>query len=138
MTTFLSLEKMQAMVPGSRIVNASPEQAKKPIHRFSTDSRKIEQDDFFIALVGEQFDGNTFISNVMSKGAIGAIASKAEFVPQGFPALLVSDTIRAMQKIASAWRHELDTTIIVVTGSNGKTTVKEMKIARGLGCSTCW
>ena len=126
MTTFLSLEKMQAMVPGSRIVNASPEQAKKPIHRFSTDSRKIEQDDFFIALVGEQFDGNTFISNVMSKGAIGAIASKAEFVPQGFPALLVPDTLRAMQKIASAWRHELDTTIIVVTGSNGKTTVKEM------------
>jgi UDP-N-acetylmuramoyl-tripeptide--D-alanyl-D-alanine ligase len=125
-STSLTLQKMQTMVDGSHVVNASHAQFHDPILRFSTDSRKITPGDFFIAIVGEQFDGNDFIHDVMKKGAIGVLASKPESVPQGIPALIVEDTLKAMQQIAQAWRAELNTTIILVTGSNGKTTVKEM------------
>ena len=126
MSAFLNLEKMHKMVPGSLILNASEEDTKRPIRLFSTDSRKIKKDDFFIALVGEQFDGNHYLHDVMKKGASGALASHQDSIPTDFPVLLVDNTLLAMQQIASSWRSELGTSIIVVTGSNGKTTVKEM------------
>ena len=126
MSTSLSLEKMHQMAPGSRLLNTSVQDLNAPIHIVSTDSRKIKSGDFFIAISGEKFDGNQFLQEVFKKGASSALASKEELVPQNRPVLLVQDTLKALQEIACAWRQEINPQLILVTGSNGKTTVKEM------------
>jgi len=126
MSHHLTLEKMATMVPGSRLLHVSSEMMSKPIDVVSTDSRKIQSGDFFIAIAGEKFDGNQFLKEVFKKGALAALVSKEECVPENCPALLVEDTLKALQMIATAWRKELNPQLILVTGSNGKTTVKEM------------
>ncbi len=126
MSPSLSLEKMHQMAPGSRLLNASVQDLSAPIHVVSTDSRKINAGDFFIAIAGEKFDGNQFLQEVFKKGACSALVSKEEFIPQNRPALLVENTLKALQEIACAWRQEVNPRLILVTGSNGKTTVKEM------------
>lgn len=94
----------------------------------STDSRHIKQGDVFLALRGEHFDAHDFLPQV---GAAGALAVVAEHLPEGFdlPALIVPDTKKALAEIARYWRRRFSCAVIAVTGSNGKTTVKEM-IAR--------
>lgn len=91
----------------------------------STDSRKIEQGNLFLALRGETFDAHDFLDMVVSSGAVAVIAER---VPAGFsiPALIVPDTKRALAEIATYWRQQFTLPVIAVTGSNGKTTVKEM------------
>jgi len=126
MSHHLTLEKMAQMVPGSRLLNVSVATMVSPIDSVSTDSRKIQSGDFFIAIAGEKFDGNQFLKEVFKKGALAALVSKEECVPENYPVLLVEDTLKALQMIATAWRKELNPQLIVVTGSNGKTTVKEM------------
>jgi UDP-N-acetylmuramoyl-tripeptide--D-alanyl-D-alanine ligase len=126
MSTYLTLEKMYQMTPGSHLINVSVQDLSAPLHVVSTDSRKIKSGDFFIAICGEKFDGNQFLQEVFKKGASAALASKEEFVPQNRPVLLVEDTLKALQEIACAWRQEINPQLILVTGSNGKTTVKEM------------
>ncbi|BDW10095.1 UDP-N-acetylmuramoyl-tripeptide--D-alanyl-D-alanine ligase [Polynucleobacter sp. SHI8] len=126
MSHYLTLEKMSQMVPGSRLLNVSSAMMHSPIDNLSTDSRKIQSGDFFIAIAGEKFDGNQFLKEVCKKGSLAALASKEECVPENFPVLLVEDTLKALQMIATAWRKELNPQLILVTGSNGKTTVKEM------------
>lgn len=122
----LTLEKMHQMLPGSRLLNVSSDHLKTPVSCISTDSRKIKAGDFFIAIDGEKFDGNLFIQEVSNKGAFAALVSKEQCVPQNYPALLVEDTLMAMQTMAAAWRQVINPQLILVTGSNGKTTVKEM------------
>ena len=126
MSHYLTLEKMAQMVPGSRLLNVSNAILSSPIDIVSTDSRKIQSGDFFIAIAGEKFDGNQFLKEVFKKGALAALASKEEYVSENYPVLLVEDTLKALQMIATAWRKELNPQLILVTGSNGKTTVKEM------------
>jgi UDP-N-acetylmuramoyl-tripeptide--D-alanyl-D-alanine ligase len=126
MSHYLTLEKMSQMVPGSRLLNVSAAMMHSPIDNLSTDSRKIQSGDFFIAIAGEKFDGNQFLKEVFKKGSLAALASKEECVPENYPVLLVDDTLQALQMIATAWRKELNPQLILVTGSNGKTTVKEM------------
>ena len=126
MSHHLTLEKMAQMVPGSRLLNVSAAMLSSPIDIVSTDSRKIQSGDFFIAIAGEKFDGNQFLKEVSKKGSLAALASKEECVPENYPVLLVEDTLKALQMIATAWRRELNPQLILVTGSNGKTTVKEM------------
>jgi UDP-N-acetylmuramoyl-tripeptide--D-alanyl-D-alanine ligase len=91
----------------------------------STDSRKIEQGNVFLALRGETFDAHDFLDLVASAGGVAVIAER---VPAGFaiPALIVPDTKRALAEIATYWRQQFTLPVIAVTGSNGKTTVKEM------------
>jgi UDP-N-acetylmuramoyl-tripeptide--D-alanyl-D-alanine ligase len=122
----LTLEKMHQMLPGSRLLNVSSDILKTPISCISTDSRKIKAGDFFIAIEGEKFDGNQYIQEVSNQGAFAALVSKESCVPPNYPALLVEDTLMAMQTMAAAWRQVINPQLILVTGSNGKTTVKEM------------
>ncbi|MBR7799616.1 UDP-N-acetylmuramoyl-tripeptide--D-alanyl-D-alanine ligase [Undibacterium fentianense] len=91
----------------------------------STDSRKITSGNLFVALKGENFDAHDFLNDVIAAGAVGVIVER---IPQGFeaPALLVPDTKRALGEIARYWRQQFSLPLIAVTGSNGKTTVKEM------------
>ena len=90
----------------------------------STDTRKIKASNIFVALRGPNFDGHQFIEKAIANGAV-AIVTEYE-VNYKIPALVVKDCRRALGQLASAWRQQFDIPLIAVTGSNGKTTVKEM------------
>ncbi len=90
----------------------------------STDSRTLKPGQLFIALVGPNFDGHQFLEAVKNKGAAAAIVSKA--VKVDLPLLQVVDTHKALGELAAWHRKQLQLPIVALTGSCGKTTVKEM------------
>ena len=90
----------------------------------STDSRNIKAGEMFIALRGQRFDGHDYIDQARQSGAIAAMVDTDPGHP--IPLLLVEDTRLGMGKLAGLWRGNFDLPIVAVTGSNGKTTVKEM------------
>ncbi|MDD5496794.1 MAG: UDP-N-acetylmuramoyl-tripeptide--D-alanyl-D-alanine ligase, partial [Candidatus Omnitrophica bacterium] len=103
-------------------------EAKIDLGRVSTDSRSVKKGDFFIALKGPKFDGNAFLGEVFRKGASGALTSE---MPWGLSRdkktiIRSSDTTKAFQDMARFHRQRFKIPVICVTGSNGKTTVKEM------------
>ena len=91
----------------------------------STDTRTVTAGSLFVALKGETFDAHDFLAQCADKGVVAVVA---EHVPDGFtlPALIVPDTLHALGRIANWWRQHFAVPVIGVTGSNGKTTVKEM------------
>jgi UDP-N-acetylmuramoyl-tripeptide--D-alanyl-D-alanine ligase len=91
----------------------------------STDSRSVAAGALFVALRGEVFDAHRFLVDVAAKGVAAVIV---EEVPDGLtvPAIVVPDTLVALGQIANWWRGQFAVPVIGVTGSNGKTTVKEM------------
>lgn len=91
----------------------------------STDSRSDNIGKLFIAIEGDKFDGHEFINKAVENGAIGSIVSK-DIDSQSRPYVLVENTIQAMGELAAYWRSKFDIPLIAITGSNGKTTVKEM------------
>jgi len=94
----------------------------------STDSRKISQGDVFVALRGEHFDGYKFIENATGDGAVAVLANADSYQGEqcACPLLLVEDTRVALGLLAAFWRKQFQVPLIAITGSNGKTTVKEM------------
>ena len=91
----------------------------------STDTRNLPADCVFFALHGANFDGNKFAKQALEQGASLAVIDNPEYVlPEG--TLLVEDTLLALQDLARAWRRELGLPIIGITGTNGKTTTKEL------------
>jgi UDP-N-acetylmuramoyl-tripeptide--D-alanyl-D-alanine ligase len=95
----------------------------------STDSRSIRAGELFVALRGERFDGHEFLAAVHSRGAAGAIVDRRYQGPYPLPVVVVEDTKQALGGLAQSWRARFSPTLIAVTGSNGKTTVKEMLAA---------
>lgn len=93
----------------------------------STDTRLLVAGQAYLALVGEHFDGNEFVSQAAQRGAVAAIVSKAGEV--AIPQLRVSDTHAALAAIARENRLRSDARVVALTGSQGKTTVKEMLAA---------
>ncbi len=91
----------------------------------STDTRKIKQGDLFVALRGPNFDGHQFLAMAREQGAVGAIVDHV-VVDEMLPQIVVKDTRLALGQLAAAWRKNFTGKVIGVTGSNGKTTVKEM------------
>ncbi|NOY38912.1 MAG: UDP-N-acetylmuramoyl-tripeptide--D-alanyl-D-alanine ligase [Nitrospirae bacterium] len=91
----------------------------------SIDSRTIKDGDLFVALRGERFDGHLFVDEALKKG-VGAIVSYPPVVPRGRSIIHVSNTLRALQRIARYRRLSRQVTVVGVTGTNGKTTTKEM------------
>lgn len=94
----------------------------------TSDSRKLAQGDLFIALRGEKFDGAEFVNQAAQSGAVAALVNADNYSDQPFdcPLLLVEDTRFALGKLAAHWRKQFDIPLVAITGSNGKTTVKEM------------
>ncbi|OUU80163.1 MAG: hypothetical protein CBC38_01845 [Gammaproteobacteria bacterium TMED78] len=90
----------------------------------STDTRSIAKGALFVALEGKNFDGNEFISEAERKGAIAAIVSKK--LKSNLPQIEVEDTKIALGILAKSWRSNFKLPVIAITGSNGKTTVKEL------------
>jgi len=93
-------------------------------HGVSTDSRSIDTGMLFIALKGPNHDGHDHVAAALAAGAAAVLVDHP--VDVALPQLVVEDTRLALGRLASAWRQELATPLIAVTGSNGKTTVKEM------------
>ncbi|HSD39263.1 MAG TPA: UDP-N-acetylmuramoyl-tripeptide--D-alanyl-D-alanine ligase [Rhodocyclaceae bacterium] len=93
-----------------------------------TDTRADLTGALYIALRGERFDGNAFVKEAAAAGAVAALVDKRETVvaPDGFPLIRVDDTRLALGTLSQHWRRKFDIPVIGVTGSNGKTTVKEM------------
>ncbi|MBU3539390.1 UDP-N-acetylmuramoyl-tripeptide--D-alanyl-D-alanine ligase [Polynucleobacter sp. UK-Gri1-W3] len=127
MSVMTTLAQAQAMLPGSTLINASAEAAQElVISRVGTDSRQIDRNELFVALVGERFDAHDFLSDVAKAGAGAALISSQDKVPADLPAICVSNTRIGLGNLAKAWRANHPIPLVLVTGSNGKTTVKEM------------
>lgn len=95
------------------------------ISGISIDSRTISKDELFIALRGERFDGHSFIIDVIKRGAAGAII-QSEIEVNDIAMIRVKDTLKALGDIAKAYRERFDPKVVAISGSNGKTTTKEM------------
>jgi UDP-N-acetylmuramoyl-tripeptide--D-alanyl-D-alanine ligase len=96
----------------------------------STDSRSVTPGQLFVPLRGEHFDGHAFIREVAEKGITAIMAEeqwlKGHSIPDSLSCVAVKSTLRGLGDLAAAWRRRFDIPVIAVTGSNGKTTVKEM------------
>lgn len=92
----------------------------------STDSRAIHAGDLFVALRGERFDGHDFAADCLQRGAVAAMGDERWAAGQAGPLLSVADTRLALGDLAAYWRAKFALPLAAVTGSNGKTTVKEM------------
>ncbi len=108
-----------------------------PLGRVCTDSRKFVQGDFFVPLIGENFDGHSFLKHVFYIGAQGAIVSKNSIlpIPRGLLHWKVDDTLEAYQQLACLYRSSLSGYVVAVTGSVGKTTTRELihSVLRSMG-----
>ncbi|RIA10570.1 UDP-N-acetylmuramoyl-tripeptide--D-alanyl-D-alanine ligase [Flavobacteriaceae bacterium MAR_2010_72] len=91
----------------------------------STDTRKITPDTMFFALKGENFNGNSFAKTALELGALYCIIDEKEYLIND-NCILVDDVLKALQELANYHRKQLNTPIIALTGSNGKTTTKEL------------
>ena len=97
-----------------------------------TDSRKVVPNSLFIALKGENFNGEDFAAEAVKKGAAGVIVSTdcpKEKLPDSGLVLKVEDTLAAYQSFARLWRERFDIPVVAITGSNGKTTTKDLTAA---------
>jgi len=91
----------------------------------STDSRRIPEGCLFVALKGERFDGNKYALNALEKGAAYALVSDKQ-LSQNDQLIQVEDTLDTLQKLARHHRRQFDIPFVAITGSNGKTTTKEL------------
>ncbi|CAM2186588.1 D-alanyl-D-alanine-adding enzyme [Burkholderia latens] len=119
--TMLSLGEAARLIPGAT-VHGDP---AATFERVSTDSRTVGPGDLFVALKGERFDAHDFLGDVAARGAAAALVAH---VPTGLPipAIEGGETRAALGALAHGWRKRFALPLIAVTGSNGKTTVKEM------------
>ncbi len=115
---------------GGDLVSGSP---LSPFARISTDTRTIQKGDMFFALDGVNYDGHNFVEQAILNGAGGAVISNRKKLANsriasfGKNALIeVADTLKALGDLAKLYRSSLQTKFIAVTGSNGKTTTKDM------------
>jgi UDP-N-acetylmuramoyl-tripeptide--D-alanyl-D-alanine ligase len=117
-----------AAAGGGRLIQGSPGAA---IHTITTDSRMLGRDNLFIPIIGEKFDGHRFIAELAGRGELtgfftmrgedGAIARE-----YGISAVLCEDTLQSYGRIASRHRDDIDPVVVGITGTNGKTTTKEI------------
>ena len=94
--------------------------------RISTDTRRIEPDSIFFALRGANFDGNRFVAEALEKGAAYAVSDDAGTAAADERIRYAEDTLKALQELAREHRRALGIPILAISGSNGKTTTKEL------------
>jgi UDP-N-acetylmuramoyl-tripeptide--D-alanyl-D-alanine ligase len=98
-----------------------------PIGRVWTDTRSLQSGDLFVALVGEQFDGHTFLAQAVAAGAAAVVISRAEAAKAlGVPAYVVRDTRDALGALGRFRRRAWNGPVVGVVGTNGKTSTKEL------------
>ncbi len=94
----------------------------------STDTRTIEPGQLFFALRGENFDGHDYVGAALDKGAAAAVTGKDFKASRGMTVIKVEDTLRALGDLAGSLRRNRPLKVVALTGSNGKTTTKEMLV----------
>jgi UDP-N-acetylmuramoyl-tripeptide--D-alanyl-D-alanine ligase len=126
----ISLNELSKVVEGE--VQGGAYSKDQLIRGITIDSRKTEKGNLFVAIPGEKFDGHQFLSQVAEKGAAAVVVNK-EKLPSLPPELSakstvigVNDTRRALRNMASWYREKFDLAVVAVTGTNGKTTTKDM------------
>lgn len=93
----------------------------------STDSRTVEEGNLYIPIVGEKFDGHDFAFDALDKGAAAIIWEKKRFLPRNdLPVIIVEDSFKAMTTLARSYRLSLKCKVVALTGSNGKTTTRDI------------
>ena len=97
-----------------------------PASKICTDTRRLKKGDLFVALKGKFFDGHNFVEDAYKKGACGAIISQVFLPFPHFFLIQVRDTLLSLQELSKYYRERTSIPMIAITGSNGKTTVKEM------------
>jgi len=122
MTAMFSLRDAAAVIPGATVIGDDA----VTFDRVSTDSRTCGEGDLFVALKGDRFDAHDFLNEVAARNVSAVLAART---PENFavPVLKVTgDTRVALGALANGWRRRFAMPLVAVTGSNGKTTVKEM------------
>lgn len=116
-----------AQATGGRVLSG---QSDTMIAGVSTDSRSIASGELFIPLQGEHFDGHLFFDEAIRRGASAVLVQEnnraAKHLPADFPVVAVADTLIALQDLAVWHRSHFEGPVVAVTGSNGKTTTKDM------------
>lgn len=100
--------------------------ASIPISGVCIDSRKVMPDNLFVALRGERFDGHDYIQEAIANGAVAVLCERYQDHFEAVPQLVVPDCLQALAKLATWHRKTVSCPVIALTGSNGKTSVKEM------------
>lgn len=109
------------------LLSGNPEQIAAAI---CSDSRALKPGDLFFALRGERFDGHAFVEEAARRGALGAVVEgEVGAVPEGFALLRVKDVLVALQQISGHYRQTLPLKVVAITGSNGKTSTKDLTAA---------
>ena len=122
-----SLFDIEKMVDGFGL---NKEYEKKYITGVTTDSRQVEKGSLFIPLVGDIYNGHEFADKAIKDGAGAVIWQKSEKnPPKDAPVIFVEDTLSALQALAKSYLNQLQVKVVGITGSNGKTTTKDMVAA---------
>jgi UDP-N-acetylmuramoyl-tripeptide--D-alanyl-D-alanine ligase len=111
----------------AKVINGKRLGESVEVQSVGTDSRAIVNDQLFVAIKGENFDGNTYAVDAIKQGAAAVLVSDAHTTAS--PAIVVEDTRLALGQLAQYWRNQFALPLIAITGSNGKTTTKEMLTA---------
>lgn len=118
---------MLLLSEAARILSGTLAGSDAMFRRVVTDSRAAQAGDLFVALKGDNFDAHDFVPEVLARGAYALV--RRDFAPAAGSVIRVDDTRLALGTLAAAWCARLDVKRIGITGSNGKTTVKEMVAA---------
>ena len=121
---------MMRLSEAARAIRAELRGEDRAFEAVSTDTRTLGPQALFVALKGERFDGHAFLQQAAQQQAAGALVQKsglgARSVGQELPLLVVDDSRLALGQLAAHWRNRFSMPLVALTGSNGKTTVKEM------------
>ena len=120
----MTLKEIQNITNAKLIGDESKLDSSCVVRGVNTDSRTIKHGELFVALKGDNYDAHDFISHALDRGASAYLLERE--IAGIHPALVVKNTRLAFGQIAKAWRQQFNYPIVAVTGSNGKTTVKEM------------
>jgi UDP-N-acetylmuramoyl-tripeptide--D-alanyl-D-alanine ligase len=129
-----TLEEILEVVSGKLLAGEAPQALKRKVRRVLSDSRIVRSGDLFVAFEGDRFDGHTFVPNVLGLAA-AAMVKEMYRLPsvsklRTEPVLIgVKDTLLAYQQLATHHRNRFQIPLVAITGSNGKTTTKEMTAA---------
>ncbi|MEO7344734.1 MAG: UDP-N-acetylmuramoyl-tripeptide--D-alanyl-D-alanine ligase, partial [Methylotenera sp.] len=115
---------MMMLSEAKKAINAQLIGADTLFTSVGADSRNIAHDQLFVALKGESFDGHAFALQAIKQGAAAVMVANEDTDAE--PAIVVNDTYQALGELAAYWRGKFDIPLAAITGSNGKTTVKEM------------
>ncbi|OIR06679.1 UDP-N-acetylmuramoyl-tripeptide--D-alanyl-D-alanine ligase [mine drainage metagenome] len=115
---------MMLLSEAAKAINAELIGVDAKLTSVNTDSRQVESGQLFVALKGDHFDGHDYAQQAIQQGAAAVLVSHA--IAGAEPALVVTDTYQALGELAAYWRCKFSLPLAAITGSNGKTTVKEM------------